>query len=148
MWRLSKKDRGDIVAEWDAQIAACVRAGINPTHLDSHHHLHTLWALTDVVIELARKWAIPRVRLHGNLPRRQSPTRQVYAWILNLRVMGAGLSNVRWFGAACEVHPAPFLFREGVELMVHPRLDGAGRVVDYPGGSPLDEVVRPFLAAQ
>jgi hopanoid biosynthesis associated protein HpnK len=49
--------------EWRAQIARVVDAGITPTHLDSHKHVHLLPRLLEVAIALAREFAVPWVRL-------------------------------------------------------------------------------------
>lgn len=45
--------------EWDAQIKKAISAGINPTHLDSHHHIHTFGDHSEVIIELAKKYKLP-----------------------------------------------------------------------------------------
>lgn len=49
--------------EWRAQIARVVDAGITPTHLDSHQHVHMLPLLLEVAIALAREFSVPWVRL-------------------------------------------------------------------------------------
>lgn len=42
IWRLTsgRARRRELEAELTAQIAACRQLGIDPTHIDSHHHLH------------------------------------------------------------------------------------------------------------
>lgn len=60
-------DVEEVYAEWDAQIQKVYDAGIKPTHLDSHHHTHTLPALRDVTLRLARKYGLP-VRANMELP--------------------------------------------------------------------------------
>lgn len=49
--------------EWEAQLRRVREAGILPSHLDSHKHVHLLPALLGIVIELARAWGVPYVRL-------------------------------------------------------------------------------------
>ena len=52
-------DQTELFAEWDAQIQKIYRAGIKPTHLDSHHHTHTFGSNQAVVIQLAKKYDLP-----------------------------------------------------------------------------------------
>ena len=52
----------EIDTELRAQIAKVIRAGISPTHLDGHKHLHVLPGISHVVIRLARDFGIRSVR--------------------------------------------------------------------------------------
>ncbi len=49
----------EVRAEWTAQIERALAAGIVPTHLDSHHHIHTYKNLPEVFAELARTYKLP-----------------------------------------------------------------------------------------
>lgn len=49
--------------EWDAQIAKVRRAGIEPTHLDGHKHVHMLPGLFDAALRLAKKHGIRAIRV-------------------------------------------------------------------------------------
>lgn len=52
----------DVERELRGQIAKIRRAGILPTHLDGHKHVHVLPAVSGIVIRLAREFSIPSVR--------------------------------------------------------------------------------------
>lgn len=52
----------DIETELRAQIMKVVRAGVRPTHLDGHKHIHVVPSVSDVVIRLALEFGIPAVR--------------------------------------------------------------------------------------
>ena len=52
----------DIHTELRAQIAKVRRAGISPTHLDGHKHVHVLPGISKVVIRLAGDFGIRSVR--------------------------------------------------------------------------------------
>ena len=52
----------DIEFELRAQIKKVIRAGIRPTHLDGHKHVHVLPPVSEVVIRLAKEFRIPAVR--------------------------------------------------------------------------------------
>ena len=52
-------DKDEVYREWKAQIEKVLAAGIQPTHLDSHHHVHTFRGLEDVFVRLAREYDLP-----------------------------------------------------------------------------------------
>jgi chitin disaccharide deacetylase len=54
--------KGAIRQELSSQITKILDHGVQPTHLDSHKHVHVFPQVLDVVVELARKYAIPWVR--------------------------------------------------------------------------------------
>lgn len=62
---LGKIDKAQIYAECEAQISKAVSCGLNITHIDSHQHLHTLPGITDMCMELARKYNIDKMRFPG-----------------------------------------------------------------------------------
>ena len=49
----------EVLAEFVAQIETLIQAGIEPTHLDSHHHIHGLPDVFPAFCELAQRYAIP-----------------------------------------------------------------------------------------
>ena len=53
----------EIEEEFEAQIERVKRSGIEITHLDSHRHVHMIPAIYSVVVKLAQKHGIERVRL-------------------------------------------------------------------------------------
>jgi hopanoid biosynthesis associated protein HpnK len=52
----------EIEVELRAQIAKVLQAGITPTHLDGHKHVHVLPGISEIVIRLAQESGIPSVR--------------------------------------------------------------------------------------
>jgi len=52
----------EVETELRAQIAKVMRAGISPTHLDGHKHVHVVPGIGDIVIRLAQEFDIPSVR--------------------------------------------------------------------------------------
>lgn len=63
----------EVRAEIEAQIAKVINAGINISHIDGHQHLHMLPQVFDVVVELAKKYDIPAMRI---------PNEQVRSYML------------------------------------------------------------------
>lgn len=53
---------GQVRTEWDAQLALARAELPDPTHIDSHQHLHMIPALFEVAVEVARRHGIRRIR--------------------------------------------------------------------------------------
>ena len=53
----------DVEREWDAQIERIRSAGIVPTHLDGHKHVHMLPGLFPIALKLAKKHSIAAIRI-------------------------------------------------------------------------------------
>ena len=52
-------DDQEVYDEWKAQIDKVYKAGIKPTHLDSHHHIHTFKNNPAIVKKLAKEYGLP-----------------------------------------------------------------------------------------
>ncbi|HWU37568.1 MAG TPA: ChbG/HpnK family deacetylase, partial [Candidatus Acidoferrum sp.] len=63
----------DVERELHAQIERVMRAGLRPTHLDGHKHVHVLPGVAPIVIRLAQRFGIRCVRC----PDEQAPNRLV-----------------------------------------------------------------------
>ena len=59
--------RNAIFVEWSAQIERLRALGVNVTHLDSHHHVHTIPSLFPVLKRLQSQYGLRKVRLTRNL---------------------------------------------------------------------------------
>lgn len=60
---LGRVDPGDVRREFTAQLELVRELGLPITHLDAHQHLH-LWPMVGrVVLELARRFGVPAVRV-------------------------------------------------------------------------------------
>ncbi len=53
----------DVEREWDAQIEKIRAAGIAPTHLNGHKHVHMLPGLFPIALKLAKKHSIAAIRI-------------------------------------------------------------------------------------
>lgn len=87
----------EIRSELAAQIEAVLSAGLTPSHLDSHQHLHLLPGIWQTTCELARRFGIKAVR---------RPRERPQAWH---RALGAGagrLAQMTVLGAFC-LQPVP-----------------------------------------
>jgi len=53
----------EVEAEWERQILKVFHAGIHPTHLDGHKHVHMLPGLFEIALRLAKRHGIGAVRI-------------------------------------------------------------------------------------
>ena len=53
----------EVEVEWEAQIQRVQKAGIEPTHLDGHKHVHMLPGLFEIALKLAKRHGIGSIRV-------------------------------------------------------------------------------------
>jgi len=58
-----KVNRTQVAAEVEAQIARLADHGIQPTHLNGHHHVHSFPVIRDAVVPAMQRWKIGWTRL-------------------------------------------------------------------------------------
>lgn len=54
---------GDVQTEIRAQVERVLKAGIDPSHIDSHQHVHMLPSVFAIVLDIAREYGIPAMRV-------------------------------------------------------------------------------------
>lgn len=123
---ISQKMLGSIFREWCAQIERLIRLGVEPSHFDAHHHVHTIPQLLPVMSRLRRRYKINRVRISRNLydgSERPSQLLLAKKRVFNcaLRVLGfrtTGLfTDLGTFIKLCSGKPPK---TASAELMTHP----------------------------
>jgi predicted glycoside hydrolase/deacetylase ChbG (UPF0249 family) len=138
--QFSREARNEARREWEAQIDYAISAGIKPTHLDSHKHIHHWPVLQDIAIDLAKKYRIPAIRcaqeINPGLLRCPMGYRVLarLARQLARKLSQTGIQTTDWFyglaatGAFSEKHWLELLNRlpSGTgEIMIHPgKMDG------------------------
>jgi len=142
---LGRLDKGQLLSEWSAQIERVLEADIQPTHVDSHHHIHQLPFCFSVVRELVKKYKIPYVRRPverwDRLTGMRSMVKRFCFRVLCARSWPAQTSDT-FFGLPLQEHPdyAEVLghfvrnLPHGLcEVMVHPGIeDETLRRIDQP----------------
>jgi hopanoid biosynthesis associated protein HpnK len=65
LWKKARRGLilDEVEEEWDAQIQKVRDAGIRPTHLDGHKHVHMLPGLFEIALRLAKKHGIEAIRV-------------------------------------------------------------------------------------
>ncbi|MFH1456113.1 MAG: ChbG/HpnK family deacetylase [archaeon] len=56
-------DNKEVAKELNAQIKRVVKAGIKPDHINGHSHIHIFPYILDLIIKLAKKYKIKKIRL-------------------------------------------------------------------------------------
>ena len=122
--RLTGALKNAIFREWCAQIDKLFALGITPSHIDSHHHTHTIPGLFPVLRSVGKKYGIMKVRISRNVYVGTDPI------MLKLKksLYNAALRHVAGFRTT-DLFSGFDLFlqargvppdRKSIELMVHP----------------------------
>jgi chitin disaccharide deacetylase len=115
-----------IFREWCCQIENLMRLGVEPSHLDAHHHVHTIPQLLPVLAALRSRYKINRVRISRNMyDDFERPSRLLLAEkrLFNAALRTMGFRTTRIFTdlvtfiKLCAVHPPR---PASAELMTHP----------------------------
>jgi chitin disaccharide deacetylase len=147
----------EVEREWDAQIRRIREAGISPTHLDGHKHVHMLPGLFELALRLAKKHGIRAIRVaHEESSLRSALSagasqdavvvlkQGVQARGLKLLTRDArgladreGITTSEYF---CGIAQTGQLTREGIEEFLEKLPDGTTELMCHPGY--VDEELR------
>jgi len=140
----------EVESEWDAQIQKVRDAGIAPTHLDGHRHVHMLPGLFEIALRLAKRHDVGAIRVsleESSLRAALSSSSKQNAGVVmkqgvqarGLKLLGrdtreqaahAGISTADYF---CGIAQTGELTREGVEQFVKSLPDGTTELMCHPG---------------
>ena len=139
LWRLTrdKSTLRQVRREWESQINFAVSRGLQPTHLDSHKHIHHWPPLGDIAIDLARHFNIRYIRCAREqaipgIPRPAIGYRLLSRMADGLasRIHRAGLTTTDWFfGLAATGRFSADVWR----LLLANLPPGTGEVMVHPG---------------
>lgn len=126
--KIDQQTRKAIGHEWLAQIEKIRGAGIEPSHLDSHFHVHTRPEIFGCLRQTVKESGIDRVRVTKNLYSRSRPVASKVLrikkglWNTALRhTIGARTTDVfTEFDTFVEIALDESPVAKTVELMVHP----------------------------
>lgn len=141
---LNAAEKMALAEEIRAQVGRCRSAGIPLTHLDSHRHLHTQWAILGVVLAVARQEGIPYVRIPRNSGSSIGPVLAMYKWLLIRKIESAAMRATDYFGSVRDylwLKDAGGVFGS-MEIMIHPRRVEPGLLGNYPGENLLTDEIR------
>ena len=140
----------EVEREWDAQVQKVRDAGIQPSHLDGHKHVHMLPGLFEVALRVAKKHKIPAIRVaneestlrtalasgqgqqKGTVLKQGAQARGLKLLARDARKMAerAGISTTDYF---CGIAQTGVLTREGVAQLLSNLPDGTTELMCHPG---------------
>jgi predicted glycoside hydrolase/deacetylase ChbG (UPF0249 family) len=140
----------EVEIEWENQIHKVMNAGIHPTHLDGHKHVHMLPGMFEIVLRLAKRNSIAAVRIshegsslraalssgeNQNIP--VVMKQGVQARVLKLlardaRVLAeaAGIASTDYF---CGIAQTGELTIEGMQRLLQSLPEGTTEMMCHPG---------------
>lgn len=140
----------EVEKEWEAQIQKTRSAGIEPTHLDGHKHVHMLPGLFEIALKLAKRHKIGAIRVsleasslraalsfgakqHAGVVMKQGVQARglkLLARDAREQAAAAGISTADYF---CGIAQTGELTREGVEQFLKSLPDGTTELMCHPG---------------
>src|SRR5258706_9060298 len=131
---LTIREKRAVYKELKAQLDRVFAAGILPSHLDSHHHIHTEWAIAKLTARLGGANGIRKIRLIRNMGLELAGPKMGYKQVFNRYLKrSAGITTTDYFGG---IHDWYFLqltrppAGKNIEIMVHPLFNEGGELVD------------------
>jgi predicted glycoside hydrolase/deacetylase ChbG (UPF0249 family) len=115
-----------IYREWCSQVENLMRLGFTLSHLDSHHHVHTIPELLPVLAAIRRRYKINKIRISRNLyGSGEHPSRILLGKkrVFNFALRTLGFETTRSFSdfvTFINLHSECALPCNTVELMTHP----------------------------
>jgi chitin disaccharide deacetylase len=139
----------EVEIEWDAQISRVRKAGVEPTHLDGHKHVHMLPGLFEIALRLAKENEIGAIRVSheaSSLRAALSTGEGRAAVVLKQGVQArglkllardareqaerAGVSTADYF---CGIAQTGEFTKEGVARLLRSLPDGTTELMCHPG---------------
>jgi chitin disaccharide deacetylase len=140
---INKYNQKLIYKEYSAQIKKLKSHGLIITHLDTHHQVHDMWSIMNIMIALMKDHSIPSMRILNNLEHSTLFYKNVYRNVINnfLKIKKVNftdfLGNQNDFKRMLAKYPM-LMKNKKVEIMVHPKFNSAGKLVDIIGGNEFD----------
>ncbi len=114
--------------ELDAQLRRFVDAGIQPQHITTHHHFHTIPALRKIIYELAVRYQVKWVRSHEFratiTPLNMMPSEQRLAGDLPFEIPNFLSPLKQWVGRPPSEYASKLMEFDGlIEIVTHPCIE-------------------------
>ncbi len=122
----NRKEREAIRKEFKAQLDIIRGLGIEPSHMDSHQHVHTEMGIYMTLRNVMKKEGIRAVRIGRNVG--VSRLSKIYKLMLNAFIRWDGFKTVDYFNPLWQLLSDKEK-SSNIEYMCHPTLTG-GRIVD------------------
>ena len=132
---LKKSHKRLIYKELAAQIEKIQSKNIYISHMDSHHHVHEVYSITKILLELKTQYNIKYIRILNNLGKSSKLSKRVYRHLINIYLKQKKANYSDFFGNKTEFlarlnKESGFFKNKKVEIMVHPNYDFEGNLID------------------
>lgn len=124
---LNKDEKEAVYKEISAQMKKLIDSGIQISHADSHHHIHTVFSIAPIFLKVCKENGINKIRIHrniGDIPFYKRCIKNSY----NLWLRKNGITTVKNFGNINDMKYTGLL--DNMEIMVHPDYDSHGVLID------------------
>lgn len=138
--RLSSNTKKLIQKEIEAQIDELKSCEITPSHINTHHHIHTLPSLSMIFLRVAKKFNI-KIRLAQTWNKQEFALKNYYRNFLNKIYSYNDLNFTKEFhqvNTYSERIINNIKLKGATEIMVHPNLNENGQIYDSYDGSFLE----------
>ena len=136
-----------VATEISAQIRKYLEQGYTMMHADSHHHVHTDFAITPIVVALLREYGFRTMRISRNFGQGIGRRKALYKTLFRTYIRQTGLAHSDYFGSLQDFKDCGMQLPKNakIELMCHPMFT-IGRE-DREDGV-LTDLYNPFDEAQ
>ncbi|MEN6316039.1 MAG: ChbG/HpnK family deacetylase [Clostridiaceae bacterium] len=136
--KLAKEQNLNVFREVAAQIDKLISNGIEITHVDSHHHIHTAPNLTDIILQVMKEYNLQKLRISRNIGDIQIH-KKLLKDLFNLRLKLKGYKSIELFGSLNDIKHE-INEDKSLELMVHPDFNCNNELIDRVN---YDDMHRP-----
>lgn len=140
---LPKATQHAILKELEQQWQACLDNGIQPTHIDSHQHIHNIIPIARIVATFAAKQGVP-VRLARNVGKNVNTMKSIFKSILNAQITRHAPTPVRYACTPMDLLDGVAPINGTTEIICHPIKLADGSLGDayLPHGVSLVSVIN------
>lgn len=119
---LSKSMRKEIYRELQAQVETLLDYGVEISHFDSHHHIHTNLYMMSVIADLARKYNVGRIRRVRNYVPVSLNFYARQVWACGIKILNNKIRMTDYFCTYSDFYKNPNLkdTDSWIELECHP----------------------------
>jgi predicted glycoside hydrolase/deacetylase ChbG (UPF0249 family) len=140
---LNSNNKKLIFNEFCAQIERIRRNRIPISHIDTHHHIHEVYSILEILMYIRKIYGIPSIRIMNNLGESPQIHKTIYRSTINYYLKRSDANNSDLFGNQVEfqgkLKSAPDIIqKKSIEIMVHPDYDKEGRLIDKIGKENFD----------
>jgi predicted glycoside hydrolase/deacetylase ChbG (UPF0249 family) len=142
LFMMKRTTKEIIYKELEQQIKKIKSHGINISHLDTHHHVHEVYGITKLLLQLKKEHKIPFIRILNNLNQNTKRYKLIYRYLINSYLKSDSANNSDFFGSQSDflsyLSKNSFVKLKKIEIMVHPDYDIEGNLIDREGANHFD----------